>query len=192
MTRVCSFDNCDKSLTHHSARGLCTGHYQQWQRGEPLAPLQPRNVAVPWLLAHVDYDGEDCLTWPFKPRADGRGQVKWQGKMTTAHRQMCILAHGAAPDGKPEATHSCGNGHLGCVNPKHLRWGSDKDNKADMLVHGTRVRGERHGAAKLTVDSVRAIRSLSSEYSQSALAARFAVQGSTIGKVVRRERWGHV
>jgi hypothetical protein len=190
--KYCSFSDCDKKLTRHSARGLCTGHYQQWHRGEDLRTLEPRNVAVPWLLAHVDHTGDDCLTWPFSRQWDGRGQIKWQGKMSKAHRQMCILAHGEPPEGKPEATHSCGNGHLGCVNPKHLRWGSDKDNKADMLVHGTRVRGERHGASKLTTAAVLEIRRLASDHSEAELARLFPVNRATIGKVIRRERWGHV
>lgn len=190
--RLCTFSGCEKKLTPHSARGLCSGHYQQWKRGEDLRPLEPRNVAVPWLLAHVNHTGDECLTWPFSQLWNGRGQIKWQGKMTTAHRRMCILAHGEPPEGKPEATHSCGNGHLGCVNPKHLRWGSDKDNKADMLTHGTRVRGERQGSAKLTTDAVREIRRLAGQASHRELGQRFCVRGSTIGKILRRERWGHV
>lgn len=190
--RICTFDGCDKRLTKHSARGLCTGHYQQWQRGEELRQLEPRNVLVPWLLAHVDYAGDDCLKWPGKPRADGRGQIKWQGRMTTAHRQMCILAHGEPPDGKPEATHACGNGHLGCVNPRHLRWATDKENKADMLAHGTRVRGERQGSAKLKTADVIAIRQMAAARPQSQIAAQFGVVQGTVGKIIRRERWGHI
>lgn len=192
MRKTCSFDGCGRALTKHSARGMCTGHYQQWKRGETLAPLHPRDVMVPWLLQHVGYDGDDCLKWPFKPRRDGRGQVKWQGRMTSAHRQMCILAHGDPPFEKAQATHSCGNGHLGCVNPKHLRWATDKQNKADMLLHGTRCRGELQGSAKLTANNVLTIRSLSGVVPQSVLAARFAVQQTTISKIIRGERWGHI
>lgn len=192
MTRFCSFDGCGKALTSHSARSLCSGHYQQWQRGEALVPLQPRNTLVPWLLAHIEYNGDDCLKWPGKPRADGRGQVKWRGRMTNAHRQMCILAHGEPPFEAAEATHSCGNGHLGCVNPKHLRWATDKQNKADMLVHGTRVRGEKHGAAKLTAEVVMEIREMRGIRSYSQLAGQYGITGGTVGKIIRGERWGHV
>jgi len=192
MTRFCSFDGCGKVLTSHSARGLCTGHYQQWKRGEDLAPLQPRNVMVPWLFEHMDYDGDDCLKWPFKPRPDGRGQVKWEGQMILAHRQMCILAHGEPPFAKAEATHACGNGHLGCVNPKHLRWATDKQNKADMLVHGTRVRGEKHGAAKLTADAVKEMRNLAGRLPHSKIAATFGIAQTTASKIIRGASWGHV
>ena len=33
---TCSFDGCGLEA---KARGLCGGHYQQWYRGSPLAPL---------------------------------------------------------------------------------------------------------------------------------------------------------
>lgn len=35
----CSFKGCGRAV---SARGLCTGHYQQWHRGAELAPLRGR------------------------------------------------------------------------------------------------------------------------------------------------------
>lgn len=192
MKPTCSFDGCGKALTPHSARGLCTGHYQQWKRGEDLRALEPRNVLAPWLLAHVDYAGDDCLRWPGKPRADGRGQIKWQGQMTLAHRQMCILAHGNPPADKPEATHSCGNGHRGCVNPKHLRWGSDRDNKADMLSHGTRVRGERHGGAKLSAEAVLLMRNTAGKLPRAAIATIFGVSRAQVSRVITGKQWGHV
>ena len=192
MTRICSFDGCGRKLTPHSARGLCTGHYQQWAKGWELAPLQPRNFMLPWVYAHLGYDGDDCLTWPFARNNQGRGSVKWKRKNVLAHRLMCLLAHGPAPEGKPQATHSCGKGHLGCVNPRHLRWGSDKDNKFDMIAHGTRPWGERQGSSKLTTSDVIAIRQMAAERSQSQIAAEFGVAQSTISKIYRGERWGHI
>jgi len=40
------------------------------------------------------------------------------------HWQPCPFAH-----------HSCGNGHLGCVNPKHLYWGDASQNAKDAAKH---------------------------------------------------------
>lgn len=31
--------------------------------------------------------------------------------------------------------HLCGNGHLGCCNPRHLRWGTDAENAQDRILH---------------------------------------------------------
>lgn len=48
-----------------------------------------------------------------------------------AHRLICHIAHGEPPDGKPYALHSC-DVPL-CVNPDHLRWGSQADNIQDAF-----------------------------------------------------------
>jgi hypothetical protein len=93
-----------------------------------------------WLMAHVDYQGADCLEWPFcvDPRV-GRGRMGHEGKHYWAHRLMCQLAHGKPPSKKSQAVHSCGNGHKACINPKHLSWGTNKKNQLDRRKHGTHV-----------------------------------------------------
>lgn len=66
-------------------------------------------------------------------------QVKFNFRRMAASRAMCILANGLPPDGKTFAIHSCGNGHLSCVNPKHLRWGSPKENAQDARLHHSKT-----------------------------------------------------
>ena len=66
--------------------------------------------------------------------------VVYKNKNMVAHRVVCRLAHGEPPPDKPQATHSCHN--KWCINPRHLRWGSAKDNAADYQqlrrTHGGR------------------------------------------------------
>lgn len=190
----CAFPGCDNPPSKKASGGLCNSHYWQKHKGRELTPLSyRRNRCVPWLETHSGHDGDECLIWPFQRlQADGRGAVKYKGKQTLAARVMCELAHGAPPTPKHEAAHSCGKGHLGCVNPKHLRWATSAENKADMLVHGTRVRGERQGAAKLTTEQVLAIRGAAAIKSQAHLAREYGVMSSTIHKIIHRQRWGHV
>ncbi len=191
--KMCSFIECDRPVGPKGARGLCPGHYQQHMAGKPLTPLQPRNVTEPWLMAHVDHNGDDCLTWPFQRlQNDGRAAVKFRGKQTVAYRVMCELAHGPAPSPDHEAAHSCGKGHEGCVNPKHLRWATSVENKADMLIHGTRVQGEKHPFSKLTADQVREARRLYGLVSGTELAARYGVSQTTMAKALRGASWRHV
>lgn len=162
-------------------------------KGRPLTPLAYRKyVTEDWLLAHVDYAGDDCLTWPFARMPDGRGGVKFRGKQLTAARAMCELAHGSPPSSKHEAAHSCGKGNAGCVNPRHLRWATHVENEADKIEHGTRPRGERQGSSKLKASDVVAIRAMHGTMSQSKIAAQFGVQKSTVFKIVHRLRWGHI
>jgi hypothetical protein len=190
----CAFPGCPNQKSPKAGMGLCNSHYWQLHKGRELAPLSyRRNVTEPWLLAHVGYEGSGCLAWPFQRlQTDGRAAVKWKGKQTIAARVMCELAHGKPPTPEHEAAHSCGKGHEGCVHPGHLSWKTHVDNMADQLIHGTRARGELHGASKLREADVHLIRASVGLISQAALAKQLGVQAAAVGKVARNERWGHI
>lgn len=126
----------------------------------------------------------DCLLWPYGRYRDGRALF-----YGPAARLVCERAHGAAPAGKPEAAHLCGNGHLGCVNGSHLMWKNHKENGADLARHG-RVKGERHGMAKLTEADVLAIRN--SPLPVKVLANQYNVHHPAITRIKSRQRWSHI
>jgi hypothetical protein len=90
-----------------------------------------------------------------------------------------------------QAAHSCGNGHLGCVNPHHLRWVTPKENAADRDDHGTTPKGENQGNSKLSESDIRSIRS-SVGVSQTELAQRFGVHQGTISNILLKKTWTHV
>ncbi len=119
---------------------------KMWPEGSRGSASQTRV----WMIAHVDYAGDDCLAWPFALKSDGYGQLMFRGKNTRAHRVMCMLAHGEPPHPGYLACHSCGKGREACVNPRHLRWASAYENMADKITHGTHNRGERHVFAQLS------------------------------------------
>jgi hypothetical protein len=50
------------------------------------------------------------------------------------------------------AIHCCGNGHLSCVNPAHLRWGTAKDNGKDAHLHN----GPAHEAPEYQMEAINA------------------------------------
>lgn len=154
------------------------------KHGEPLRFLQD----------HRAHGGAECLIWPFGRYTNGYGSIRFRGKQTFAHRVMCLLAHGEPSVATRDAAHSCGNGHLGCVNPAHLSWKSRADNMADKVSHGTATIGERHGCAKMTATEVKAIREAyaTGDLSHSELARRFGLNPTAVGKIVRRETWRHV
>lgn len=140
-----------------------------------------------WIMANVGYAGDDCLLWPFSRNNYGYGQMGHEGKQIKAHRLMCELAHGPAPIDRPQAAHSCGNGHLGCCNPKHLSW---KDNSANQ--HDRRAHGSPEGAigrkTRLTQDQIRRIWDSPGRETQLALAAEFGVKRGTIEYWLRNNR----
>lgn len=113
--------------------------------------------------------------------------MRVNGQSQNVHRLVCETEHGPAPFGY-EAAHSCGNGHLGCVNRNHLSWKTRAGNAADMVAHGTSAKGEGHGLAKLTEDAVREIRRFGTSDRRS-LADRFSVCAHTIGEIQRGDTW---
>lgn len=97
----------------------------------------------------------------------------------------------------------CPPGHEGCHFPdrnpannalSNLRWDSRKANKADMVAHGTRLTGDRHGRAKLTADQVRDIRRrlATGGVTRKAVAREYGVHESLIRHIVRHRIWKDV
>ena len=79
-----------------------------------------------------------------------------------------------------------------CVNPAHLFLGTQFDNQRDASTKGRSAFGERNGAAKLTADDVRKIRVFARVLYQRVIAEKYGVSQTTVSKIVRRERWGHI
>lgn len=186
--KVCKIDGCGK---RSRTKGLCAGHYgRMWRLGAPLAgpEMIRRGHRIKWLQDHREYDGQDCLIWPFKKHYDGHGIVAIDGSMKPAARVMCRIAHGNPDDEGLYALHSCGNGHLGCVHPRHLRWGSQSENMQDAISHGTTTRGSKSPSSKLTDADVRSIRSDVRLHKE--IAADHGISPSLVGMIKRRVRWG--
>jgi hypothetical protein len=133
--------------------------------------------AYRWLCSHVDYASDDCLIFPFfKNPETGYGSFGFEGSQRYAHRFICELAHGPAPEGAPYCAHSCGRGNEGCVNPKHLSWKSVSGNLLDRRDHGT-VRNNTNGpVSKLAPEMIAAIRSLKGVKSQYEVARFLGVK----------------
>lgn len=185
---LCKIEGCGKQA---SKRGWCDPHYKRWWRsGDPLGGKTSPGEPLRFLEELVGHDGDDCVTWPFCTAATGIGSVQYGGKVRPAHRVMLYLSTGVEPDSKVLALHSCGNGHLGCVNPKHLRWGSAKDNAQDAILHKTTQRGEKAYNAILTEDDVRGIRRELRNLSGKKVAEKYGCSQQTVCDIKMGRRWG--
>lgn len=139
-----------------------------------------------FLHAHAQWAGVECLLWPFG-KTNGYGTLG--GKTSgLAHREMCILAHGEPPFSGAHAAHSCGNGHLGCVNPNHLRWADADQNSDDRLAHGTFLRGTKIYCAKLTEDRVLSV--VADPRTDAELAQIYECSRATISDIRAGRTWG--
>jgi hypothetical protein len=145
-----------------------------------------RKTSFQWLCEHVDYDGDECLIWPFFRDPNGYGRLGRNRKQLWAHREMCILANGPAPSDIHESSHSCGRGCDGCVHPKHLSWKTPSENQLERRKHGTHGRGGRMRLTEEKVSQILARRGIETQY---ALAAKFGVSHQAISMIHNGKIW---
>jgi hypothetical protein len=146
---------------------------------------------IAFLRNLIGRQDDDCVIWPMC-RVRGYGVLSVNGVLSKASRLLCEMAHGPAPAPEYEAAHSCGNGHLGCVNPNHLSWKTRNENQSDRRQHGTSGRRgvKKYRRYKLTADDAMKIRSLLGTESVTNIAARFGVHRSTINQIQAGKTWG--
>ena len=146
---------------------------------------------VRFLIASLENETDECIIWPYSLFKNGYGQITYNRQKTQASRVSCILAHGPPPDDKPFALHLpviCHN--RACINKRHLRWGDRRDNIEDRLLDGTDRQGIKHPLAVLTEKQVKEI--FFKPGTQASIAKMYPVSATTIGKIKRGERWGHL
>lgn len=119
--------------------------------------------------------------------SSGYGRFLFEGVVTEAHRAAFMLANGAnsIPAGM-SILHKRGCKKT-CVNHRHLRIGTPKENAADAKAEG------RFGHSKLTKQSVQEIaRAIRAGISATKLARKYQVSNQTIGDIRRGRTWSHV
>jgi hypothetical protein len=131
---------------------------------------------------------DDCVLWPFAVDYKGYAILGRKQKPRRAGRAICEQTYGPAPSPMHDAAHRCGVS--GCVNPRHLRWATRKENQADRIIHGTDARGEKFYAAKLNNEKVLAIRAESGTHQ--AIADRYGVTRESVTRILARKTWKHI
>lgn len=165
--------------------------------------------------SHVDRSGGPAACWPWTAGTDdkGYGSLKWRGKSKRAHQVALELHLGRAL--KNGSLHTCDNPP--CCNGTHLFEGTRADNNADKTRKGRQAkgeilartkrgddnptrknpsivrRGERHGMAKLTTESVAQIRlRLAAGERQRDIAASFGVSRTSVSSIGLGRYWKQV
>lgn len=151
----------------------------------------PNGDLMRWLLDHVNHQGDDCLIWPYG-RSRGYAQMNLNGRPKKACMVMCELAHGKPTQMKPVSRHTCGKGDKGCINPRHLEWGTQAENVRDRARDNTDNKGTRNGMSRLTEENVRAIRDLcqTTTLFHREIGAMFGISRQNVDDIANRERWG--
>ena len=194
MFKSCSIDGCSRPS---NARELCSTHYMQ-QRKAGLIPVgtRARGTIEERFWRFVEKT-DSCWSWTGGSRGQkGYGMIsagaKGGGKKL-AHRLSYEIHKGAIPAGMV-VMHACDN--PSCVNPDHLKTGTQSENILDSFRKGRKSckpphkQGEGHGASKLDNESVRLIRI--STQSIKELAVFYQVSKSSIEKVLNGKTWKHL
>jgi hypothetical protein len=193
MRRICAIDGCGRYCKGH---GLCELHLKRLKRHGDVGPvstvLTKRGEPREWLLAHVNYNGVDCLIWPYAKMTNGYPLTWWNNKKAGGHRVMCELANGPPPSPEHEAAHSCGNGRNSCISPVHLNWKTPMENSAEKYAHGTMTMGSASPFAKLTEYDIPIIRKMFETKSDVEIAKKFGVSDSAIYLIRKGHNWRHV
>lgn len=94
-----------------------------WQRLQPELPPEHVRASVKG----------PCLVWTGALSREGHGKMSVGGQTMYAHRVAFEIAYEREPEGL--LRHLCGV--AACCNAQHLREGTDAQNLADQMAHGT-------------------------------------------------------
>ena len=128
------------------------------------------------------------MWWPFYRDKSGYARLHRFGRGVLAHRLALELSAGPPPSGRHVAAHSCGNGVMGCVNPRCLRWATPEENSQDTVRHGRSIRGQRSPNHVLTEEQVLAIYKDRRNWREGAL--EYGVSIWAISDIRRGRTWG--
>ena len=131
-----------------------------------------------------------CWLWTGTRSAQGYGFIRVAGKNLYAHRVSFEIQNRRKLGRENVVRHTCDV--PSCVNPDHLRVGTQLENVADMWAKGraTRVAGERNGNAKLTWTSVTEMRlKLQSGRGKASLAREYGVSAAMVTRISQNKAW---
>jgi hypothetical protein len=128
----------------------------------------------------------DCWLWTACCTDDGYGHFSINYSTYKASRVAYALTWG--DPGESQVLHKCDIPP--CCNPRHLTIGTHEDNMRHKIRRGRQPCGSQVGTAKLTEQEVRAI--LISKDTNTALAAEYNVDASTISDIKTGKSWKHV
>jgi hypothetical protein len=158
---------------HVVSRGPTGGH-----------ALDPADKAPP---AYYDVQPNGCWLWNRGKSRIGYGMVRYGGKYQSAHRAYYAHNVGPIPAGAV-VMHTCDE--KACVNPDHLKLGTQAENQADMKAKRRSIAGMAAPKGKLTEIDARAIHA--SDESAPTLAKRYDVSPATIYDIRSGRNWPHL
>lgn len=127
-----------------------------------------------------------CYEWQGS-KVKGYGRIRYQKRSIGVHRLALIFATQQEPNDL-YALHSCDN--TACINPDHLRWGTQADNMADSVLRNRRAdkSGANNGRSKLTEQQVSEIRAITGMTLQQ-IADQYGVSNQLVSRIRANKAW---
>lgn len=124
-------------------------------RNPMTADIQISKIQIDRFLSKMDKNGpipdqsqphyqglDQCWIWKAGKDGKGYGAFKIGKKQYLAHRIAWYLANGPIPESAPCILHKCDNPQ--CVNPSHLKTGTQKENAGDCANKKRTSQGDKH------------------------------------------------
>lgn len=186
--RICSVAGCS---TPQRTCGLCDLHYWRSRRSGnlPLTEKAKRQPGEPskFAAASLNIETDDCIIWPHG-KISGYGAFRSGGLQFRAHAWVCEQTYGPKPFANAHAAHQCGN--RSCINKRHIRWATPKENIHDKALHGRQTKGEDINTAVLTREQVLRIANDNRPFTE--IARAYGCGRSTVRSIHRGESWKDV
>lgn len=149
-----------------------------------------------WAKTKPAADGSGCILWTACKLPKGYGRFGDNYKCVLSHRWIYEQTHGVNLGRLDFVLHSCDT--PSCVNVKHLRVGTGKENTADMDARGRRVArgaiGVANTKAKLTDEIVLQLRARHARggvtYQQ--LADEYGMSDAGMHAAISGKNWRHL
>lgn len=191
----CKIDDCDGK---HQAQGYCSLHYERWlDKNDPLF-AQKGYSANPWQKDDPDFAtylwgkiivNETCWEWQGSKTIAKYGTIVLEGRVQMVHRVSWELANGRSVAEGLFILHSCDN--PSCINPEHLREGTQQDNMDDMVKrnrsHAPRT---KWNTQESTIREIKRLRQQNVTVVE--IAKRLNVGKSLVSHVSSGRTWKHV
>lgn len=141
-----------------------------------------------------------CLVYSGCKGETGYSRIFFYGVCRGGGRVTLICYSKKWPKPEIQACHTCDN--RACINPKHLWWGTIKQNSQDMAKKGRNWlqknpearQGELHPLCRLSKEDVLYIRKLYSTkfFYQRFLGEIFGISQTHVHQIVTKTRWRHI
>ena len=139
------------------------------------------------------YDDNDCKLFMGARDGLGYGWVMKEGKQVLIHREVFKKYNPDVDITGFVVMHQCDQRN--CINPEHLKRGTQKENVHDMIAKGRKAStaGSKNSQARLTEKKVLEIRELvASGMTRTQIAKDWGFSISAIGRAASGKYWTHV